>query len=133
MKLLNFPHIHGWDSVARRHIPVSVERGDIHLVVLSRCLLSTIKKEGRHAFLFSFRRRCAGMLAFSKADDMAPVALGGTPLAHLAMNSLRLQLCRQRLARRSAFAGFPVKLRRLAGRAATGGKAAYDNDEQERA
>jgi hypothetical protein len=60
MKLLNFPHIHRWDSVARSHLPVSVERGDIHLVVLARRLLSTIKMEGRHAFPFSFRRRCAG-------------------------------------------------------------------------
>lgn len=85
--------------------PDHLEHGDIHLVVL----------------------------AFGKAYDVTPVALGGATLAHLAVNGLSLQLRCQRLARRAAFPGFLVKLRRLAGRAAAGGKSAYDDDELERA
>jgi len=78
-------------------------------------LLSAIKKEGRRAFLFSFTV-CAPTLAAGKADDMAPIALGRASLAQLTLNSLRLQLRRQRLARGAAFTGFLVKLGRLAGR-----------------
>jgi len=83
-------------------------------------------------FHFGAGVQVAEMLAFSKADDVTPVALGGASLAHLAMNGLRLQLRCQRLARRAAFAGFLIKLHRLAGWAAAGGKAAYDDDELER-